>query len=153
MFIQLRNETGNLRIVKIGFSWTMLFFWFFAPMLRGDWLHMILSLVLGYLTKGLSLFIYPIVYNRLYIMGLLATGWGPARAEDREMLELKGFRVKASYAYREKPQESDHSGQPGYAHRDTGEAEAAWEEDTGYETAEEWESEKNDAVDVEWKEE
>jgi len=102
MFIQLRNETGNLRIVKIGFSWTMLFFWFFAPMLRGDWLHMILSLVLGYLTKGLSLFIYPIVYNRLYIMGLLATGWGPARAEDREMLELKGFRVKASYAYREK---------------------------------------------------
>lgn len=151
MFVQLRNEAGYVKIAKIGFSWTMLFFWFFTPMFRGDWLHMILSMLLGYLTRGASLFIYPFVYNRLYIMGLLAGGWGPLRAEDREILEMKGFKVRSSYTYQDYSGGHGFSGSRSYSGDEAGQGEESWEEEEGYLTAEDWEDEKSQAVDAEWK--
>ena len=32
----MKNEIGQIKVVKEGFSWTMLFFGIFVPLCRGD---------------------------------------------------------------------------------------------------------------------
>ena len=36
MKVRLRNQYQNFKEAKAGFSWTVLFFGFFVPLLRGD---------------------------------------------------------------------------------------------------------------------
>ena len=89
----LTNDEGMLKEVKIGFSWTMLFFGALVPLHRTDWLHLLISLILTYLTQGLSWIAYPFIYNRLYIKKLLSKGWYSASPEDYQKLTEKGFNV------------------------------------------------------------
>ena len=74
MIIVANPHTGVQKEVKRGFSWTMLFFGFFVPLLRGDILWTILSIVL--LTfGGISWLILPFFYNKIYLDGLLNKGF------------------------------------------------------------------------------
>ena len=92
MKIFLRNPAGMVKQVKLGFSWTTLFFGIFVPLYRGDLKWTILSLILVVLTSGLAWLILPFLYNRLYIKGLLEKGWYPADPMSRNALISKGFR-------------------------------------------------------------
>ena len=75
MIIVANPHTGVQKEVKRGFSWTMLFFGFFVPLLRGDILWTIISLVLATFTYGISWLILPFFYNKIYLEGLLKKGF------------------------------------------------------------------------------
>lgn len=55
----LRNSNGVTVQVKKGFSWTMLFFGMFVPLLRGDFKWFFISGIAAMLTSGMSWLIFP----------------------------------------------------------------------------------------------
>lgn len=97
MHINLINhDTGMTKEnVKVGYSWTMLFFSVFVPLFRGDWKWTIIVLLTGTCTLGLFTFILTFLYNRLYINDLLSHGYVPASEFDRQVLIKRHFITKA----------------------------------------------------------
>lgn len=93
MKVYMKNQVGVVKPVKLGFSWTMLFFGFFVPLLRGDIKWTILSVVLSLITSGLAWLILPFFYNKSYIKGLLYAGWLPADESSKNALIAKGLPV------------------------------------------------------------
>lgn len=91
MRVNIRNQSGMVKQVKLGFSWTMLFFGIFVPLFRGDLKWTILSLILVIITSGFAWLILPFFYNRMYVKSLLEKGWYPADEISREALLAKGF--------------------------------------------------------------
>ena len=73
--ITVKNSNGVEKRVKKGFSWTMLFFGAFVPLVRGDWKYLLISLLAAFLTFGVSWFVFPFFYNRLYLNDLLDKGY------------------------------------------------------------------------------
>lgn len=73
--IVLRNEFGVTKQVKVGFSWTMLFFGVFVPLFRGDIKWFLITLLIGLLTAGLSWLVFPFFYNKVYLEDLLNSGY------------------------------------------------------------------------------
>lgn len=78
MKVYMKNQFDAVKQVKIGFSWTMLFFGFFTPLVRGDWKWFLIALLLGIITLGLSNIVLAFIYNKLYIKDLIERGWMPA---------------------------------------------------------------------------
>jgi len=93
MKVYLKNSTGVTKQVKLGFSWTMLFFGLFVPLFRGDLKWTILFLILSILTLGLAWLVLPFIYNKMYIKGLLEDGWVPADDMSRNAMMTKGLPV------------------------------------------------------------
>lgn len=88
--------------VKLGFSWTTLFFYCFVPLFRKDWKWlgiMLGAMILGGMLSlslnvdtgiGLGLNIaFAILYNNFYINDLLKKGWTPASEIDEKILKEK----------------------------------------------------------------
>lgn len=79
MKIYLKNDAGVTKQVKVGFSWTTLFFAFFPALFRGDlkWavIMFIISAVVGPFTLGIGAWIsgiiFSFVYNKIYIKELV----------------------------------------------------------------------------------
>ncbi|WP_104711381.1 hypothetical protein [Helicobacter felis] len=104
--VVLRNEAGESRVCKVGFSWTTLFFGFFVPLFRKDWkwfgiflaVGIIVGVMAGESSPGLAAlsWIFQIVmafiYNKIYINGLLSKGYAPLEEADRSVLNLNGWR-------------------------------------------------------------
>lgn len=91
MKVTLKNQFGQVKQVKVGFSWTMFFFGFFVPIFRGDWKYMLISLLAALLTFGFSWIIFPFIYNKLYINDLIYKGWRPADEVSQSILLQKGI--------------------------------------------------------------
>ena len=102
MVVTLKNDAGLQKQAKVGFSWTTLFFSFFVPLLRGDFKWAILMfLVEVFISIGLVIpifilsflvhLVFPFIYNRKYIEGLLENGYKPANEESKKMLQRKGI--------------------------------------------------------------
>ena len=90
MKINMKNPVGMIKQVKLGFSWTMLFFGIFVPLLRGDWKWFVFSFLLACITFGISWVVLPFIYNKIYIKGLLEKGWLPADEMSVNALKSKG---------------------------------------------------------------
>lgn len=69
------TKNGVQRRVKVGFSWTVLFFGPFAFMWRGMWGHAALCWIAAMFTLGLSAFVFPFMANRMYGRWLAERGW------------------------------------------------------------------------------
>lgn len=91
MNIILKNHVGQLKQIKVGFSWTMFFFGCFVPICRGDWKYAIISLLAALITGGISWLVFPFFYNKVYINDLIGSGWLPAEEVSRSILIQKGF--------------------------------------------------------------
>lgn len=86
----LKHESGLIKEVKIGFSWTTLFFGLFVPLIRGDlkWALIMfgIALLAGIPTYGIGSFIsnlvFAFIYNKLYVRDLLEKGYRPQNEED-----------------------------------------------------------------------
>jgi hypothetical protein len=100
-YIDLINSDGKIKSCKIGYSWTNLFFMFFAPLSRGDlknfFIQFVLMSVLSQLSSLLTTFawlIIPTFYNKIYIKGLLKKGYKPKNNHSIELLNNLGFQFK-----------------------------------------------------------
>lgn len=91
MKVFLKNKYGAMKQVKVGFSWTMLFFGFFVPLIRGDWKWTIISLLIGVFTCGIANLVLAFIYNKIYIKDLIESGWCPADETAANVLRSKGF--------------------------------------------------------------
>lgn len=65
--------------VKEGFSWSVLFFGIFVPLIRGDWLWFLIMLVAAFVTSGFAWLVFPFIYNKIYINNLMEKGYRRTR--------------------------------------------------------------------------
>lgn len=99
MHVRLINAVGVAKEVKVGFSWTTLFFGFFPALFRGDlkWavIMFIASAVVGVFTFGLGAWvpgiIFSFIYNQMYIKELLEKGYLPSNEYAHDALRRKGI--------------------------------------------------------------
>ncbi len=71
----MENEVGLQKKVKVGFSWTLLFFGVFVPLIRGDLKWALIMFVLAFLTGGVSWLVFPFTYNKIYVESLIENGY------------------------------------------------------------------------------
>lgn len=93
MKVLLRNQIGQIKECKIGFSWTNLFFGWLTPLVRGDYKNFAIQLVVQLLTFSISVLVFPFFYNKQYINGLLEKGYYPADENTGRILVEKGYLV------------------------------------------------------------
>lgn len=65
----------KIKSAPVGFSWTVLFFGFFPPLFRGDWLWAIVILLLNLVTYGIGGVVMAFLYNKIYLKSLLSNGY------------------------------------------------------------------------------
>lgn len=96
MNIHLTNtHTGQTREAKIGFSWTTLFFSFIPAFVRGDIKYGFIQLFAIVPTMLISVFVFPFIYNKLYIKDLISNGYTPSNEYSKNALISKGFYIPA----------------------------------------------------------
>ena len=79
MIINLKHsQTGITKQVKLGFSWTTLFFGCFPALFRGDVKWAAVMFLVAFLTFGLGWFVFPFIYNKIFIREQLEKGYVPA---------------------------------------------------------------------------
>ncbi len=99
-YAKVTNDTGDIRIAKVGISWTTFWFGPLPALFRGDYYNFALILVtaanialvglvfnlpwlLGFPWSSL---IFTLIYNRLYFQRLFDKGWRPTDQASRELL-------------------------------------------------------------------
>ena len=65
---------GEQKVITTGFSFTVLFFGVFVPLLRGDGMGFLIQLALAFFTMGFSWLIVPFTYNNAYEQRLRSQG-------------------------------------------------------------------------------
>lgn len=86
MKVILKHDSGLVKEVKKGFSWTLFFFGLFVPLIRGDlkWavIMFLLQVLVGSFTLGIGALvvnlIFAFIYNKIYIKELLEKGYRPS---------------------------------------------------------------------------
>ena len=68
-------NTGKVKEAPVGMSWTVLFFGFLPALLRGDWKWAVIMCVLTILSAGMGLIVFMVIYNKIYIKGLIGAGY------------------------------------------------------------------------------
>lgn len=71
----LRNEFGETRKLNIGYSWSMLVFNGFVPLIRNDWIGGIVLIIINLLTSGLVSVVYAFFYNKQYFKKMRRKGF------------------------------------------------------------------------------
>ncbi|TCS79621.1 hypothetical protein [Pectinatus cerevisiiphilus] len=93
--ITLKNiDTGIIKNVPTGYSWTTFLFGFFPALFRGDlkWaiIFFIANIVIGFLTIGIGAFIFNVIfaafYNKIYIKELMSKRFTYADEASRNYL-------------------------------------------------------------------
>ena len=92
-FATVTIEDKKNHIVKeapVGFSWTVLFFGGFVPLVRVDWGYFFIMLVAGIVTFGVSGIIFAFIYNRTYLQNSLNKGFKVKSYDgDKKLIESK----------------------------------------------------------------
>ena len=86
------KELNKIKNVPFLFSWTMLIFSFWVPLLRADFVWFILLLILSFVTGGFGTVIFAFFYNKMYIKDLLTKGYEPVDNESKALLDSKGIK-------------------------------------------------------------
>lgn len=67
--------TGQIRSAPIGFSWTTFFLGPFPALLRSDYKWAAIIFLLGFMTLGVSSFVFAFLYNKFYLKELIGNGF------------------------------------------------------------------------------
>lgn len=81
--IVVKNNTGLTKELKLGYSWTLLLFGALVPLLRQDWKHAVIFIVLNvlldlagiYFVAQIGMFVMSFFYNKLYARDLVDDGY------------------------------------------------------------------------------
>jgi len=93
--IRLENiHTKEIKEIAIGFSWTSLLFGAFVPLLRGDIVWFILSIIIAIVTAGIGWFFIAFIYNKIYAKKLISQGYIPADDVSKNELKMRGIFFK-----------------------------------------------------------
>lgn len=85
----LKNEFGQFKEAKTGFSWTVFFFGPFVPLFRGDFKYFGIMILVAIFTTGLGNIVFPFMYNKWYTQDLIEKGY---RTEDREFAQFLRYK-------------------------------------------------------------
>jgi len=92
MAIRLKHSnSGLIKKIPEGFSWTSLFFGWFVPVVRGDVKWAILWLIITIFTAGIGQIVMAFTYNKSYLKRMLENGYIPADDEATVKLTEKGL--------------------------------------------------------------
>lgn len=101
MKIYLKN--GNqVKQVKVGFSWTNLFFPMWVQLFQGEWLASLavtgivwgsiaINIMTGFPTYLGACILLGAMYNKWRVEHLIKAGWTPANDIDADVLKSKGI--------------------------------------------------------------
>ena len=113
MKIQLKHSTSNaLKEVKLGFSWTTLFFSILVPLFRGDFLWFIIMIIADSLTFGIAWLIFPFIYNKIYLKNVLEKGYIPANKYSEDALVSKNLIFRSMEQNQQKNNEQNGNSAP-----------------------------------------
>lgn len=87
----VHGVSGSTKQVKLGFSWTTLFFGCLPALFRGDLKWALIMFICNLVTCGISLIIFPFFYNKSYVKDLLEKGYKPADDAAYHVLKDKGI--------------------------------------------------------------
>lgn len=90
MKIKVKNQYNDVKEIKLGFSWTTIFFGILVPLFRLDWKTVLVYLavsVLGWFLGFSSLMtifivVFAFFYNKLYATQLFENGYNGRTPED-----------------------------------------------------------------------
>jgi len=106
MHVTLKKDSGVHEKVKLGFSWTVLFWSFFVPLFRNDFKWAAIMFVAAFIspklietTNQVSIgpitinivpfsvgLVFAYIYNKIYIKNLLKDGYKIINPEDKELV-------------------------------------------------------------------
>ena len=92
-------NTGIIKRVKVGFSWTYFFFSILVPLFRGDFKWFILGAIIGICTLGVGDIVLCFIYNRIYTVGLIEKGFRIREVEGGSLTEASarfGIRLQTA---------------------------------------------------------
>jgi len=99
--IKLKSKNGGTKEAPVGFSWTTLFFSFWVPLTRGDWMWAMIMFIAIFITFGIAGILFGFIYNRLYLEGLLKQGYSvKSYIGDKRSIELSA-QIKLSNSRQE----------------------------------------------------
>lgn len=84
------SKNGVTKQAPTGFSWTTLFFGFFPALIRGDIKWGLIMIVISMITGGISLLVFPFIYNKFYIKELLKQEYVPSDESSANLLKSMG---------------------------------------------------------------
>lgn len=115
--------TNQVKQCKLGWSWTVFFFGFFPMLFRQDWIFLICyaweaiggaivcSSNRAFLTfAGADVIIrivLSVMYNTLYVKGLLKKGWRPVDETSKKLMIAKGIVLTEPIKPTEKAEDQD----------------------------------------------
>lgn len=92
--ISLFQSSSGLKIdAPMGFSWSTLFYGPFEPLSRSHYLYFIIMTVAIPLTSAISIFVFPFIYNKIFIKSLLEKGYQPYEEPDFSKIESIDLQV------------------------------------------------------------
>jgi hypothetical protein len=88
--------TNGIEVKKapVGYSWTMLFWWFFVPLLRADWVWFVAMLALGLLFWWVPAIVMSFFYNKIYLKNLFNKGYkvhSQTTLSDQQIMNYTGI--------------------------------------------------------------
>ena len=75
MNVELKNDQGVIKKVKVGFSWTIFFFGMFPLFYRGLALHGLILFITSFPTFGISWLVYAFIGNKITATHYLEKGY------------------------------------------------------------------------------
>ena len=121
--VNIENPTTNqVKQCKLGWSWTVFFFGFWPMLFRQDWIYLIcyaawdvIGSAIAYSSDGafsviagadfIIRIVLTVMYNTLYVKGLLKKGWVPADETSKKLMMAKGIVLAEPAKPAEKPAE------------------------------------------------
>lgn len=95
MKAKLKHEGGVIKEIKVGYSWTTLFFGFWVPVIRGQWSDFAIMFFSALPTLGILPFVWTFKINKRYCQQLLEQGYKPATEEDARILSDTSYHFQA----------------------------------------------------------